>query len=68
MTAYTMSRDVNGNRTLRVKPKSSRAFTIETNGNLPETHRQGVCEATPSEVSAYVRQFGTERQRQLLGI
>ncbi len=68
MTTYTIGRDRNGNRTVRVKLKSSRAFSIQTNGNLPATHRQGVCSATQGEVSGYVRQFGTARQRQLLGI
>ncbi len=68
MTTYTTDRDRNGNRIVRVTVPGSRPFTIQTNGNLPETHRNGICPATASEVKDYVIQFGTDRQRELLGV
>ena len=40
----------------------------DRNGNLPQTHRDGICPATAGEVNAYVREFGTARQRELLGV
>jgi hypothetical protein len=69
MTTYTLGRDINGNKTLRVSVPGARAFTIQTNGNLPKTHRDGVSPSyTPSEVSAYVRAYGTAKQRDLLNL
>ena len=68
MTTYTIDRDRNGNRIVRVTVPDYRPFTIQTNGNLPLTHRHGICPATAGEVNAYVRQFGTVRQRELLGL
>lgn len=52
-TTYTIARDKNGNKTLRVKEGDSRARSIQTNGNLPRTHRDGIGEWTPAEVAAY---------------
>lgn len=68
MKTYATDRDRNGNRIVRVTVPGARPFTIQTNGNLPTTHRQGICPATAGEVADYVRQFGTERQRGLLGL
>jgi hypothetical protein len=70
---YEMSRDQNGNRTCRVKParlvgETFRAFSIQANSNLPETHRNGICSATPGEVAAYVKRYGTRHQREALGL
>jgi hypothetical protein len=65
---YTTDRDRNGNRVCRVTIPGARPFTIQTNGNLPETNRNGICPATAGEVGAYVRDFGTVRQRELLGL
>lgn len=65
---YTTDRDTNGNRIVRVTVPGARPFTIQTNGNLPETHRNGICPATSGEVKDYVIQFGTVRQRELLGL
>lgn len=53
-TAYTISRDANGNKTLRVKIGDARAFSIQTNGNLPTTHRDGIGRHTQPEVDAYL--------------
>lgn len=32
-------RDVNGNSVVRLKNQQGRGFSIQTNGNLPKTHR-----------------------------
>jgi len=68
MPTYATDRDRNGNRIVRVTIPGARPFTIQTLGNLPATHRDGICPATAVEVNAYVREFGTERQRELLGL
>jgi hypothetical protein len=52
-TNYTLARDTNGNRTLRIKEGDARARSIQTNGNLPRTHLDGVGDWTPGEVEAY---------------
>lgn len=64
---YTIGRDRNGNKTLRCSSREG-AFTIQTNGNLPQTHRDGVTSETDAEVCAYVRGLGNERRRRILGI
>jgi len=64
----TTGLDTNGNKVCKVKLPPARAFSIQTNGNLPQTHRNGVCEATAGEVQAYVKEFGTPRQRAVLGL
>jgi hypothetical protein len=61
--SFSMGRDVNGNKVCRVRPQRGRGFSIQTNGNLPETDRNGICDATKREVEAYVSRFGTERQK-----
>lgn len=66
MTTYTIARDLNGNKVCKVKPAGSRAFSIQTSGNLPLTHSNGVTEETPFEVAAYVRAYGTNRQKEAL--
>ena len=63
---YTIARDVNGNKVCKVKPAIHRGFSIQTNGNLPETDRRGVCDATAREVLDYVTHYGTEKQRQAM--
>ena len=68
MTTYTTDRDRSGNRIVRVTVPGNRPFTVQTLGNLPETHRTGICHATVGEVNAYVREFGTIRERELLGL
>ena len=64
---YTTGRDRNGNKTLRCSSVEG-GFTIQTNDNLPQTHRYGVTSVTDAEVCAYVRRHGTDRQRRILGI
>lgn len=64
---YKTGRDKNGNKTLRCSSVEG-GFAIQTNGNLPQTHRDGVTAATDAEVCAYVRRHGGERQKRILGI
>lgn len=59
--------DRNGNRVLRVTVAGARGFSIQTLGNLPKTHRDGVGPWSEGEVLAYVRQYGTKRQSEVIG-
>lgn len=68
MNHYTTSIDANGNKIVKVKPASGRGFSIQTNGNLPQTNRDGVGAWTEGEVREYVRKVGTASQRAALGI
>lgn len=68
MTTYTTGRDVNGNKVCRVKPAGGRGFSIQTNGNLPLTDREGIVPGSKWEIRDWVRKYGTKRQRELLGI
>jgi hypothetical protein len=65
---YAIARDTNGNKTLRITPPHGRGFSIQTNGNLPATHRDGITERTEAEARAYVAEHGTPRQRHALGL
>ena len=68
-TRYEISRDTNGNKVCRVKVDGFRAFSIQTNGNMPRTNRNGFSPSyTPNEVCGYVREFGTEAQKSALNI
>jgi len=63
--------DTNGNRTLVIDKSDlagARGFSIQTLGNLPEAHRNGVGDYTDAEVRAYLTEHGTPRQRELYGI
>ena len=62
-----ISRDINGNKVLRIKPRgASRGFSIQTNGNLPMTERQGICGYTIDEIVAHINACGTKAQRQAI--
>lgn len=66
-------RDRNGNRTVLVRAPAG-SFSIQTNGNLPMTHRMTVnngfnnrdLQTALNEISAWVRAHGTARQRKLM--
>lgn len=64
---YKIKYDRNGNKICLVTIAGMRGFSIQTNGNLPKTDRNGVGPWTQGEVSDYVKQFGTARQKSLLG-
>lgn len=61
-----MGRDRNGNKILRVF--GAPGFSIQTNGNLPDTDRNGITQRTTAEVLEYVRKYGTKRQKQICGV
>lgn len=66
---FKLKTDTNGNRVLSVKAYDDRAFSIQTNGNLPLTHTQGINQdITCLEVIEYITKCGTDRQKQLLDI
>jgi hypothetical protein len=59
----TIGKTSNGLKTVKVTfDNDDKGFSIQTNGNLPETHRNGVCETTIKEVIGYVFNNGTESQ------
>ena len=67
-----LSRDVNGNKTLVCKgTKDCRGFSVQTLGNLPRTHRMdndSLNEDTAlNELNGYIKIYGTERQKRMLG-
>lgn len=71
-----ISKDVNGNKTIKftgnelkaINPNAKRGFSIQTNGNLPETHRNGICQQTINEVVSYINCFGTNNQKVNCGL
>jgi len=67
-----ISRDINGNKVLKIEKSdtvnNSRGFSIQTNGKLPLTHSLGLNYSTMSEVRSYVRQYGTNHQKEALGL
>jgi hypothetical protein len=58
--------DINGNKILQVRFNLSRGFSVQTNGNLPMTHRDGVGFWTATELQDYVLRYGTKRQIKLV--
>jgi hypothetical protein len=67
-THYKQGRDTNGNSILRITPHTGRGFSIQTLGNLPKTHRDGVTADTAAEVAEHISAYGTTRQRAALGL
>jgi hypothetical protein len=65
--SYKTGRDRNGNKIVHCSSRKG-GFTIQTKGNLPRTHRDGVTAETDAEVCAYVAAHGTMRQKRILGI
>lgn len=62
--------DTNGNRCLKIESSDigARGFSIQTMGNLRETHRNGIGAYTINEVRDYIAEYGTPRQKILFGI
>lgn len=67
MTTYKIGRDRNGNKVVRVKFTGMRGFSIQTNGNLPRTHRDDIGPWTHCEAANYLLEHGTCRQLQIVG-
>jgi len=66
MITFKIGFDINGNKVCRVSCGGERGFSIQTNGNLPNTHRDGVCKLTEDEVETYILLYGTRRQKTIL--
>ena len=67
-----LSRDTNGNKTLKLIGNSEcRGFSVQTNGNLPRTHRMDKYNFNDStaenELHAFIKVHGTARQKEMLG-
>ena len=65
----TIVRDQNGNKVARCKPRNGlRGFSIQTLGNLPELHKAIKVDqlAAYDEVLAYVSEYGTKRQKEII--
>ena len=61
--------DINGNSVVRVSFPSGRAFSIQTNGNLPETNNAyGTINFDEKEINAYVKAYGSPAQKKKLKI
>ncbi len=58
-----MKRDTNGNKTISIKRAGYRAFSIQTNGNLPNTHKTGIADI--DEIAGFIRKHGTFNQQQI---
>ena len=65
---FKLGRDINGNSLVRISAAGIRGFSIQTNGNLPQTHRNGVGDYTHAEVVGYVSTCGTPRQKSIMGL
>lgn len=65
---FKKGRDRNGNALVRITTGEGRGFSIQSAGNLPQTHRDGVGAYTLAEVLDYVKDYGTKRQRSIMGL
>lgn len=59
---YSIAKDINGNKVCRIR-NIGNAFSIQTLGNMPRTHRDGIGAWTEGEVRAHVLAYGTPRQK-----
>ncbi len=70
-----ISRDNNGNKTVKVKRLGFRGFSVQTLGNMPKTHRDSMkglitdpmlyCVAL-TELTDFVASYGTTAQKALI--
>ena len=71
--------DTNGNAVVKVSYPNDNAFSIQTNGVLPETHRlsksvgisdltEEELDAISKEVSGYIKEYGSKKQKEKLKI
>ena len=71
-TKYSLSRDANGNKLLKVSMKGAGGFSVQTNSNMPKTHsmKKGNLDngVIASELKTYVTKHGTKRQKEILGV
>ena len=63
---FKLKMDKNGNQVLAIKKGNNRAFSIQTNGNLYQTHRCGIGKHTATEVYKYIERYGTKKQKAIM--
>lgn len=70
MAQLQLRRDINGNKTIFIKPDNERGFSIQTNGNLPRIHSMITLSyfAARNELYAFVLKASwlTKRQSRIL--
>lgn len=66
-----LSRDINGNKTLKYSNGVDRGFSVQTLGNLPKTHQMinGELKEYTAMIELYdhVKSYGTSKQKHQLG-
>lgn len=66
-----MGMDKNGNKVVKLSFPNSRGFSIQTNGNMPKTHKmKGEINAAviAKEAAAYIKAHGSEEQKKKLKV
>jgi hypothetical protein len=63
---FKISKDKNGNKIVTVSAAGVRGFSIQTNGNLPNTHRNNSPDV--GEICEWVRTYGTLRQKHVMEV
>ena len=75
-TKAEIKKDNNGNKIISLTKKGSRGFSIQTNGNLPETHKMEMGKkfnlashlVVCWEVMTYIKSHGTDKQKSFLSL
>ena len=65
-TKFSIERDTNGQKLCRIRVPNERSFRIQTNQNMPRTHKVGICVITPYEFKAFVLSYGTDKQKEIV--
>jgi hypothetical protein len=60
---YKIGTDKNGNKVVKISSPDFQGFSIQTNGNLPKTHRSNVPDVI--EIIEWIKVNGTLRQKSL---
>jgi hypothetical protein len=70
MLKFTFKMDSNGNKVVKVSCKGERGFSVQTNGNLPQTHYMRKdnlnSHIVHDELRAFCGIYGTPHQRKIL--
>lgn len=70
MLKFKFGMDSNGNKVVKVSGKGIRGFSVQTNGNLPQTHAMHKdnmnTHVVHDELRAFCSIYGTSRQREIL--
>ena len=70
MLKFKFAMDANGNKVVKVTKKGARGFSIQTNGNLPQTHAMTKdnmnTHVIHDELRAFCGIYGTKKQQEIL--